>query len=80
MSKFQKSMWLILAVLLIGTTVAYAGGLVMVADGRRNKVLLHPRGAVTIELEPATDALMWLAREDQIDVLTRLAGTGQGFG
>ena len=42
----------------------------VVADGRRHTVLLQPRGAITIELEPAIEARMWLAREDQIDVLT----------
>jgi protocatechuate 3,4-dioxygenase beta subunit len=42
----------------------------VVVDGRRHTVLLQPRGAVTIELEPAIEAQMWLAREDQIDVLT----------
>jgi len=42
----------------------------VVADGRRHTVLLQPQGAITIELEPAIEARMWLAREDQIDVLT----------
>jgi protocatechuate 3,4-dioxygenase beta subunit len=42
----------------------------VVADGRRHTVLMQPRGAATIELEPATEARMWLAREDRIDVLT----------
>ncbi len=41
----------------------------VVADGRRHPVLLQPRGEVTIELEPAIEAQLWLAREDQIDVL-----------
>jgi hypothetical protein len=45
----------------------------VVADGRRHAVLLQPRGTVTIELEPKTEARMWLAREDQIDVLTLFA-------
>jgi hypothetical protein len=40
------------------------------ADGRRHAVLLQPQGAATIELEPATEARMWLAREDQVNVLT----------
>ena len=39
-------------------------------DGRRHTVLLQPRGAAIIELEPAIEARMWLAREDEIDVLT----------
>jgi len=42
----------------------------VVVDGRRHTVLLQPQGAITIELEPAVEARMWLAREDQIDVLT----------
>jgi len=42
----------------------------VVADGRRHTVLLQPQAAITIELEPAIEARMWLAREDQIDVLT----------
>ncbi len=42
----------------------------VVADGRRHTVLLQPQGRITIELEPAIEAQMWLAREDQIDVLT----------
>ncbi len=42
----------------------------VVADGRRHTVLLQPQGAITIELDPAIEARMWLAREDQIDVLT----------
>jgi protocatechuate 3,4-dioxygenase beta subunit len=45
----------------------------VVTDGRRHTVLLQPRSTVTIELEPATAAQMWLAREDQIDVLTLFA-------
>ncbi len=40
------------------------------ADGRRHTILLQPQAAATIKLEPATEARMWLAREDQIDVLT----------
>jgi protocatechuate 3,4-dioxygenase beta subunit len=43
------------------------------ADGRRHTVLMQPRGAATIELEPAVEARMWLAREDRIDVLTLFA-------
>jgi protocatechuate 3,4-dioxygenase beta subunit len=43
------------------------------ADGRRHAVLLQPQGSVTIELEPAIEARMWLAREDQINVLTLFA-------
>jgi hypothetical protein len=43
------------------------------ADGRRHTVLLQPRGTVIIELKPATEARMWLAREDQIDLLTLFA-------
>ena len=42
----------------------------VIADGRRHIVLLQPQGAITIELKPETEAQMWLAREDQIDVLT----------
>jgi protocatechuate 3,4-dioxygenase beta subunit len=42
----------------------------VVADGRRHTVLLQAQGRITIELEPAIEAQMWLAREDQIDVLT----------
>jgi hypothetical protein len=39
-------------------------------DGRRHTVLMQPRGAATIKLEPEIEAQMWLAREDRIDVLT----------
>ncbi len=42
----------------------------VVADGRRHTVLLQPQGSAVIELEPAIEARMWLAREDEIDVLT----------
>jgi protocatechuate 3,4-dioxygenase beta subunit len=45
----------------------------LVADGRRHTVLLQPQASVTIELDPAIEARMWLAREDQIDVLTLFA-------
>jgi protocatechuate 3,4-dioxygenase beta subunit len=43
------------------------------ADGRRHAVLLQPQATATIELEPAIEARMWLAREDQINVLTLFA-------
>jgi len=45
----------------------------VVTDGRRHAVLLQPQGTVTIELEPAIEAQMWLAREDRINVLTLFA-------
>ena len=37
-------------------------------DGRRHTLLLHPQGALTIELEPPLEARMWLAREERINV------------
>jgi protocatechuate 3,4-dioxygenase beta subunit len=40
----------------------------LVADGRRHTVLLQPLAALTIELDPAIEAWMWLAREDRINV------------
>jgi len=38
------------------------------ADGRRHTVLLQPQSTLTIALEPASEARMWLAREDRINV------------
>ncbi len=37
-------------------------------DGRRHTLLLHPQGALTLELEPPLEARMWLAREERINV------------
>jgi protocatechuate 3,4-dioxygenase beta subunit len=45
----------------------------LATDGRRHTVLLQPQATVRFELEPAIEARMWLAREDQIDVLTLFA-------
>ena len=59
---------------LVLTAPGYAPAPVRVAaDGRRHALLLQPRGTATIELEPAIEARMWLAREDQINVLTLFA-------
>jgi protocatechuate 3,4-dioxygenase beta subunit len=49
------------------------------ADGRRHAVLLRPQGAATIELEPAIEARMWLAREDQINVLTLFSNVATNY-
>jgi len=38
------------------------------ADERRHTLLLHPQGALTLELEPPLEARMWLAREERINV------------
>jgi len=37
-------------------------------DERRHTLLLHPQGALTLELEPPLEARMWLAREERINV------------
>ena len=37
-------------------------------DSRRHSVLLQPTGALAIELQPASEARLWLAREDRVDV------------
>lgn len=37
-------------------------------DGRRHTVLLTPRGALSVELQPAVEGNLWLARQDQINV------------
>ncbi len=47
----------------------YAPTAVLVsADGRRHSVLLQPQAKLTVALEPATEAMMWLARQDQVKV------------
>jgi len=38
------------------------------ADGRRHTLLLHPQEALTIKLEPALEARLWLAREERVNV------------
>jgi protocatechuate 3,4-dioxygenase beta subunit len=40
----------------------------VILDGRRHTVLLQPVGALTVKLQPSTEARLWLAREDSIDV------------
>ena len=42
--------------------------IVTTVDERRHPVLLTPRGDLRIELQPATEARLWLARQDQINV------------
>lgn len=39
-------------------------------DGRRHPILLAPLGDLRIELQPAVEARLWLARQDQINVTT----------
>jgi len=47
----------------------YAPTAVLVsADGRRHSVLLQRQANLTVALDPATEALMWLAREDRVKV------------
>ena len=47
----------------------YAQTAVLVtADGRRHTVLLQPQSSLTVALEPASEARMWLAREDRVKV------------
>jgi hypothetical protein len=49
----------------------YAPTAVLVsADGRRHSVLLQPQAKLRVAIEPATEALMWLAREDRVKVTT----------
>lgn len=43
----------------------------VVVDGRRHPVLLQPQNKMTVALEPAAKALMWLAREDQVNFTNR---------
>ncbi len=48
-------------------------------DGRRHPVLLEPRGDLTIELQPATEARMWLARQDQINVTSLFINVAEKY-
>ena len=48
-------------------------------DGRRHPVLLQPRGDLTIELQPATEARMWLARQDQINVTSLFINVAEKY-
>ena len=36
-------------------------------DGRRHAVVLTPRGELSLELQPAVEARLWLARQDRIN-------------
>ena len=49
----------------------------MEADGRRHTVLLQPRAGLTVELDPAIEAWMWLAREDRINVTSLFVTVSQ---
>jgi len=48
-------------------------------DGRRHPVLLTPRGDLKIELQPATEARMWLARQDQINVTSLFINVAEKY-
>ena len=48
-------------------------------DGRRHPVLLTPLGDLRIELQPATEARLWLARQDQINVTSLFTNVAEKF-
>lgn len=52
---------------------------VPVADGRRHPVLLTPLGDLRIELQPATEARLWLARQDRINVTSLFTNVAEKF-
>jgi protocatechuate 3,4-dioxygenase beta subunit len=48
-------------------------------DGRRHPVLLTPLGDLRIELQPATGARLWLARQDDITVTSLFTNVAAKF-
>lgn len=48
-------------------------------DGRRHPVLLAPQGNLRIELQPATAARLWLARQDEITVTSLFTNVAAKF-
>ncbi len=48
-------------------------------DGRRHPVLLTPQGDLRIELQPATEARLWLARQDEITVTSLFTNVAAKF-
>jgi len=49
------------------------------ADGRRHPVLLTPVGDLRIELQPATEARLWLARQDSINVTSLFTNVAEKY-
>lgn len=49
------------------------------ADGRRHPVLLKPLGDLRIELQPATEARLWLARQDRINVTSLFTNVAEKY-
>ncbi len=48
-------------------------------DGRRHPVLLTPRSGLRIELQPASEARMWLARQDRINVTSLFINVAEKY-
>jgi protocatechuate 3,4-dioxygenase beta subunit len=48
-------------------------------DGRRHPVLLTPLGDLRIELQPATEARLWLARQDRINVTSLFTNVAEKY-